>query len=246
MMFSLKSLIGAGLGWTLFGPIGAIIGGILGAQIDRSELEAVDRSLPGQRQTTTREDFYTSLMIIFSHVITSDQQVEKREIQYVKNYLLGAVSDKKFVQELMYLLKQLLEKTIDITPVTQQIAGYMDFSSRIQLVHLLFGLAMADGTLATGEEDALRRITVQLGLSVNDFESIVASYRPKTDHAAYKILEVRPDASIDEIKEAYKHQALLYHPDKVAHLGTDMVRQAEAKFKNINEAYQAIRKGRGF
>ena len=36
-----------------------------------------------------------------------------------------------------------------------------------------------------------------------------------------------------------------YHPDKVAHLGTEMQALAEEKFKAVNDAYQKIKKERG-
>ena len=36
-----------------------------------------------------------------------------------------------------------------------------------------------------------------------------------------------------------------YHPDKVAHLGVEMQRLAEEKFKSVNDAYQKIKQERG-
>ena len=51
----------------------------------------------------------------------------------------------------------------------------------------------------------------------------------------YKVLCVDESASQDEIKKAYRKLSLLHHPDK--NQGNP---EAEAKFKNINEAYQSI------
>lgn len=51
----------------------------------------------------------------------------------------------------------------------------------------------------------------------------------------YNILGVAENASQDEIKKAYRKMSLLHHPDK--NQGNP---DAEAKFKNINEAYQVI------
>ena len=48
----------------------------------------------------------------------------------------------------------------------------------------------------------------------------------------YAILELPPDAPIEDVKKAYKRLALKYHPDK--NPGT------EEQFKRISEAYQAI------
>lgn len=51
----------------------------------------------------------------------------------------------------------------------------------------------------------------------------------------YDILWVSKSATEAEIKKAYKKQAMQYHPDKNA--GD---KKAEAKFKEINEAYQTL------
>lgn len=51
----------------------------------------------------------------------------------------------------------------------------------------------------------------------------------------YKILEVSPDASFEQIKKSYRRLALIYHPDKNP---GDL--RAEAKFKEIVEAYEVL------
>ena len=35
-----------------------------------------------------------------------------------------------------------------------------------------------------------------------------------------------------------------YHPDKVSHLGEDVRRQAEEKFRKVQEAYENLKKER--
>jgi hypothetical protein len=56
----------------------------------------------------------------------------------------------------------------------------------------------------------------------------------------YEILGVNREASIDEIKRAYRRLAGKYHPDKVNHLGEEFRGLAEEKFKEIQEAYQEL------
>lgn len=63
-----------------------------------------------------------------------------------------------------------------------------------------------------------------------------------------RVLELPADASLDEIREAYRRLISQYHPDKVASLGRELRELADAKSKEIGAAYQeavAARNTRG-
>ena len=62
----------------------------------------------------------------------------------------------------------------------------------------------------------------------------------------YKILGVESDSSDDEIKKAYRKMAIKFHPDKVAQLGEEHQKAAKEKFQQIQDAYEALKKRRGF
>lgn len=63
---------------------------------------------------------------------------------------------------------------------------------------------------------------------------------------AYQILKIPANATNEEIKNAYLARMKEYHPDKVAGLGDELKALAEQKTKEINEAYNFLRKLRGF
>lgn len=62
---------------------------------------------------------------------------------------------------------------------------------------------------------------------------------------AYKILGVANNATIDEIKKAYRTLAIIYHPDKAARLGDEAIRQATESMKQINVAWDVVKMARG-
>jgi len=56
----------------------------------------------------------------------------------------------------------------------------------------------------------------------------------------YEVLGVDKNASEDDIKKAFKKAAMKYHPDKFANASDAEKKDAEEKFKEINEAYQIL------
>ena len=76
--------------------------------------------------------------------------------------------------------------------------------------------------------------------------SIAARFAPKADpNADYRVLEISPGASDDEVRRAYRRMSMKHHPDKVAHLGSEFQKAATEKFQRVNAAYAAIKKARG-
>jgi DnaJ like chaperone protein len=119
----------------------------------------------------------------------------------------------------------------------------MDYSQRMPLYHYLVSLGACDGLLQC-EIDVLETIATSIGLTKGDSDSIIAIFRPNND-SNYRILEIEPNATDEEVKKAYRKMAIKYHPDKVATLGEDVQKAAEEKFKAVNQAYEAICKERG-
>jgi DnaJ like chaperone protein len=117
----------------------------------------------------------------------------------------------------------------------------MDHASRLQLIHFLFGIAKADNHVADSEVEAIALIASYLGVSPRDFESIKAMFYKSSDNA-YKILELDSNATMSEIKAAYRKMAKKYHPDKVLHLGKEHQKGAEEKFRKVQEAYEQLQK----
>ena len=95
----------------------------------------------------------------------------------------------------------------------------------------------------SSETEIIEKISSYLGVASGDFLSIKNMFIPETD-SSYKILEIDPSATNDEIKKAYRRMAMKYHPDKVSHLGDDFRKSADEKFNKVNEAYEKIKKER--
>ena len=58
----------------------------------------------------------------------------------------------------------------------------------------------------------------------------------------YDILGLTPDASPTQIKESYRQQMALYHPDKVEHLGEVLKTTAHLRTLEIQQAFELLSK----
>ena len=229
--------IGGGLGWAFLGPVGGILGFLIGSVMD--EETVTKKQVRGK---TTTGDFVTSMLVLVAAVLKADGKVMKSELDVVKNYFIRTFG-KESASEALVMLRSLLKQDIPVRDVSIQIGRKLDYSSRLQLLHFLYNIAVADGNIHDKEIEVIDLIANNMGLSYKDRESIKSMFVKKKD-SYYKILEIEPDAGNEEVKKAYRKMALKYHPDKVSHLGEDFKKVAEEKFQKVNEAYQHIRKER--
>jgi len=229
--------IGAGLGWTLFGPIGAIFGFAAGTIID------ADENLKTERQVTTRGDFIASFLVLVAAVMKADGTIKRSELDFVKKFLKDLLGHEE-AQEALLTLRDILKKDIPIENVCYQINAHLEYESKLQLIHLLIEIAHADNELVKSEILVIKKIAILLNIPTSSFESLISKGSSIED--AYKILEVSPNASDEDIKKKYRKLALEHHPDKVSYLGEEIQKKAQERFKKINEAYEMIKKHRGF
>ena len=230
-----KWILGA-LGWSMFGPVGGLLGFTLGAQSDSRSPNRY------RNQNTQSGDFGAAILILLAAVMKADGKILKSELDYVKNFLVDNFGNAHANQALK-MLKELLHKDFPLNQVCGQIQQNMDHPSRLQLMHVLFGLSASDGEVHPEEIRVIKTIGNYLNINARDFESIQAMFY-KDRASAYKVLEIEKNATDTEVKKAYRKMAVKYHPDKVGHLGEDFQKMAEEKFKQLNDAYERIKKER--
>jgi DnaJ like chaperone protein len=229
--------IGGSLGWAFGGPIGGILGFVFGSVVDSMQ--------PSEREThrTLVGDFSASLLILSAAIMKADGKVTKGELDYVRTFFTRQFGEEK-ANEDMLALREILKQEIDIRAVSQQIRHFMAYPERLQLLHYLFGISMADGYPQPMEVETIEIIADYLGINRHDFISLRSMFVKDVD-SAYKILEVEPNCTDEELKKAYRKMAMKYHPDKVTHLGDEVKKSAEEKFREVGAAYENIKKQRG-
>jgi len=234
--------IAGALGWAMFGPIGGILGYYFASRVEKLAEATVVYGEDQSWNQGQRNSFLMSLLVLSASVIKADGKTTSQEKATLREFFawnFGAQA----ANEVDEILEELLQKDYNLYEVCSQIRSCMDYSQRLQLYHFLVQLGACDG-LQQREIDVLETIATYIGLSKAEVDSIFAQFRPSND-SNYRILEITPDATDEEVKKAYRKMAIKYHPDKVATLGEDVQKAAEEKFKAVNQAYEAICRERG-
>ncbi len=246
----LSTIIGGALGWTLAGPIGAVIGAIVGKAFGRkthyTTYENSDREPQPHRRyrQNSANDFKMALLVLVAAVMKADNNVKKSELNSFKAFYLNLTNEEETLEALQ-ILKQLLNSTqpLNVPQIAMQCATHLNYSSRMELLHILYKIAAADSDIENSEQKVLNEIAYYFNLNAADHNTIKALFiKVKNDDWAYQVLQLKPDCSDADIKKAYRSLAMKHHPDKVNSLGEDVKQQATEKFRQINEAYNHLKK----
>ncbi|TNF49131.1 MAG: molecular chaperone DnaJ [Bacteroidetes bacterium] len=234
-----------------------LIGFIVGSFIDNYQQVMARASREGGRrmspedlfnyyqQRTAVSDVATMLMALSAAVMKADGKVVKSELDYVKNFFARQFGP-QFNREHLQTLKRFLDSgQIPLDQICSDIRMRMQPEVRVQLIHYLFGIAKADGHVSDTEINVIHDLSRKMGIPEVEFESVKNMFYRDTN-SDYRVLGIEPDASDDEIKKAYRQMAIKFHPDKVAQMGEEYQQGAKEKFQKIQDAYEAIKKQRGF
>jgi DnaJ like chaperone protein len=254
----LGALFGGTVGFVLGGPLGMIIGGALGAQAG----EGGSTAHPGARQAgrvrmgagqDTQTAFMVALISLAAKVAKADGNVTQAEIRtldaFLKTNLRMSLQERQMAARVFNEAK---DSPLPASEFARQVRGILGpFPDRLRdMVTLLLQIAHADGSLHSAEERLIQQIARDLGLTDRDYQECRALFggASVSGDSAYEALGVAPDATEAEIKKAYRRIAREYHPDVLQSKGLpeDFMQFAKEKLQKVNEAYDVIKKQRGF
>ena len=267
--------IGGFLGWVAWGPIGALIGYLLGKAVDTY----IDGShqLPGGDGWEQRQEQGSYRRQTGQGPYNQGQSTQSRQNRYTADEQRNS-----FFVSLLVLSSAVIKADgrthpAELRTVREFIRtnfGEQAASQAEQILQRLdsqqVNIYSVGGQIAANMNYSQRlqlfQYLVSIATSDGDFsaseksvlEAIASAIRlTSTDAAsiiamyfkeadsAYTVLEISPSATDDEVRSAYRRMAMKYHPDRVATLGPEVQKAAEGKFKKIQEAYAAIKKQRG-
>lgn len=206
-----------------------------------------------QSQSESHNRFVWLLVHILIHTAKIDGQITRDEIQTIHRFfqynLRYSQTQMLWVKE---LIKEAANSTQSLDALLQEFKNTFAYEPRIILLELVYQVLYTKSSVPEDELNVARYIGSYLDISEYDQRTIEAKYRYKQQHGTattgdmaaqhYATLGLDKDAGMEEIKKAYRKLSMQYHPDKVAHLGDEFRAIAENKMKEINAAYDFLKK----
>jgi DnaJ like chaperone protein len=235
-------IIGTLLGLSGAGLFGAMAGFAIGSIIDKLHRDGFFL-WEGDRKNGESGDFIFSTMILATAILKAKSDNQETESTYIFNFLKEQYGEIK-AAEYLKILNKTMKQEWDIRKITQQLRSKNNYETRLQLLFFLFGIANADTAIEDKELAILKIIGIHLGISANDFEAISSNFLSELDKS-YRTLKINPDASEQQIKDAYRILVNKYHPDKITE-SNSLSSFAEEKFQKVQLAYNRIKTEKGF
>ena len=232
------SLIGGFIGFSFAGPIGALIGSVVGGKISSTRRSGFQRSFAPPQQV-----FAIALIILTAKLAKADGQVSKEELIAVKNKL--KIPDHE-IDQVGKIFNKAKEESAGYEPYAQQISQIYRGNINVleEVINILFYIAEADGNVSESELKMIEHIAQIFGLTEIQFNSIKESRKSSDKINPYIVLESKPDDAIDIIRKKYLKLSKEHHPDLLMSKGVpqEVVDESKAKMRAINSAWDQIQK----
>jgi DnaJ like chaperone protein len=243
-------IVGGALGFALGGPLGAIAGAAFGHAFDRSNegyhLEESTRTKPGEQAQFT---FFVAVFSMLAKLSRADGQITRDEIDTINRFMLQDLNlDPQSRMVAMNIFNAAVESPNSFEDfATQFFSHFQDQPQLLEMmVDILLRVSIADGTINIVEERLILSAVRIFNFSDIYYQSLKQKYVRPNDRY-YAVLGVTKSDSDDKIKSRYRKLVMEYHPDKIVSKGLpeEFTRFAEEKFKDIQQAYDEIKKERG-
>ena len=251
----LGKMIGGTIGFALGGPIGAVAGAAFGHTfVDKKEDDYL-RSIPGKDGVLSSNEeaqlvFFTAAFSMLAKIAKADGRINETEIRTVEQFMIHELQlDGSGQETAKNIFRQAVSAPQEFDDFARQFYSVFRYQPNILelMLDMLFRVSAADGKVSSGEEVMLRSAVRIFGYSGRDYERLMSRYMKKSD-PYYAVLKVDENSSNEEIKKKYRELVREYHPDKIEAKGLpeEFIKFAGDKFNEIQEAYEHIRKVRGF
>ena len=232
------SLIGGFVGFSFAGPIGALIGSMIGGRIS-----SVRRSGFQQSFARSQQMFAISLIILTAKLSKADGHVSKEELVAVKQKLKIPEHE---IDQVGKIFNKAKEDSLGYEPYAQQIAQIYQRQPAVldEVVNILFYVAESDGEVSEPELIMIKNIANIFGLNDSQFNGIKESRKSSDKLNPYVVLGCDPSDDFASIRKKYLKLSKEHHPDVLVSKGVpkEVIEESKKKMRAINSAFDKIEK----
>ena len=232
------SLIGGFIGFSFAGPIGALIGSVVGGKISSTRRSSFQHSFAPPQQV-----FAIALIILTAKLAKADGQVSKEELIAIKNKL--KIPDHE-IDQVGKIFNKAKEDSLGYEPYAQQIAQIYRNNPVVldEVINILFYIAEADGKVSDSEITMIRNIARIFGINQSQFEGIRESRKGSDKLNPYVVLGCDPNDDFASIRKKYLNLSKAHHPDVLVNKGVpkEVIEESKKKMRAINSAFDQIEK----
>ncbi len=206
------------------------------------------------RRKETKEKsvyFLRDIVSLMAKLASADGHVSTTEIEIVKNFLTKTMKlDKENISKAASIFNSAKSSPSSFEYFSESLASQFKNNKNMLsgILDLLFSIAIADGVLSAEEELLLlaaENIFGVKGKSYNQYKNQTPKSKHNKKEYYLRILGLPTNATQHQVKTEYKRLVMKFHPDRMHSLGEDFKKNAEIKMKEINQAYQYLRKALG-
>lgn len=248
--------MGAVIGFVVRGPLGALVGGIIGHQFDKGVFEGITGGA-ARDALGVGELFFETTFAVMGHVAKSDGRVSESEIQVARVYMQRFDLPESKKREAIRLFSEGKEATFPLDETIDRFRRACVGRDRLiyQFVEIQVDAMLADQRVHPQTRNLLWHICQRLGISRVDLAQMEAAAHARRSgfsdaggvEAAYKVLGVAADADDKSVKTAYRRLMNRHHPDKLSAKGlpAEMMARARQQTQAIQAAYEMVKASRG-
>ena len=238
-------IIGGTTGFALGGPLGAIIGIMIGGSFDRSARKLSSSNQISQQQK--QNVFALCIIVLSAKIAKADGQVTKEEIYTFKEKFNIQAEE---MSEVSKIFNEAKKSSFGFKNIADQVGNLFSDNKVLleQLLNNLFYIAEADGLTSNNEVEVLRSISQSFHFNETDFQRIFHSRLNNKESDPYKILGVTREDSDNNIRKKWIELSKEHHPDYLIAKGMpkEFIKEANKELSSINLAYDKIKELRDF
>ncbi|NVJ51530.1 MAG: co-chaperone DjlA [Gammaproteobacteria bacterium] len=255
-------LIGGVLGFFTLGPIGMIIGIYIGHNFDKGLHNITPMS--AEQQALIQASFFSATFVLMGRLAKADGRVSESEIHHAEQIMAYLRLNNTMRQQAIGYFnlgkgdndnwRSELEQFAKLTQTRREL--------RQMMLEMLIQASFADGDIHPTERQVLLEVGRAFNYQPLVIERLIMMVRAqqsfhsgRQQHAhggaesradqlaqAYQVLDVKPEASLPEVKKAYRKLMAQHHPDKLVAKGLppEMIKVATEKTQEIKAAYETI------